>query len=175
MHYPLLALLVAAPADGPKIKEAFDATFGLSWPEVSFGQLYATLAALEHEGFVEAQGQRRDQKMYALTPSGAAALASWVATPVEGPEVNDDLFLKLVVGRCTQVGSSHDLIERQRQWYLQSLHDIQRSLALGPSAASDDGDPMAHLLLEHAALRTEADLKWLDVCERILTGESPTS
>ncbi len=182
MHYPLLALLMSGPADGPEIKASFDATFGLSWPEVGFGQLYATLAALEHEGLVEAQGYRRDQKLYELTTAGGDALAAWATAPVDGPEINDDLFLKLLVlyrtGHQTRVGNAQDLIEHQRQRYLQNLHDIHRALAnggvYGGPAGAGETDPMAQLLLEHAALRTEADLKWLDVCERVLA-ETPST
>ncbi len=51
------------------------------------------------------------------------------------------------------------LIARQRGAYLQALRELD-------DVAAQAGDSTAALLVEGAALHLEADLKWLDLCER---------
>ena len=55
-----------------------------------------------------------------------------------------------------------DLIERQRDEYLQSLRDLDARLA-----AAAHG-PTAELLIEGAVLHLKADLEWLDLIEERL-------
>src|SRR5436189_293151 len=59
-----------------------------------------------------------------------------------------------------------ELIDRQRFAYLQALR------TLDDVAAQSDGDVTASLLVEGAALHLEADLKWLDLCERRMSDGS---
>jgi len=61
-----------------------------------------------------------------------------------------------------------EIIERQRQTYLQELRDLNEIAIRGETNSS-----VSLLLAEGAALHVEADLKWLDLCEdRIRRGES---
>ncbi len=52
------------------------------------------------------------------------------------------------------------LIEAQRLELLRQLRDVQALATAEPG-----GDP-AQLVLEGAALRLEADVRWLEVCEQ---------
>ena len=130
------------------------------------GQVYTTLARLEREGLVVGEDvpeDSRQKRVYALTDAGRAALDEWVAAPTPGPRLRDEFFLKLVLARDAGVADPRRLIERQRHEYLHALRDLA---ALGP-----DGNGVASLLAEGAALNLEADLKWLDLCERRLIEE----
>ena len=55
-----------------------------------------------------------------------------------------------------------ELIARQRAAYLRALGELERVLTGGAAGATA-------LVVEGAALHLEADLKWLDRCEEVLT------
>ena len=63
------------------------------------------------------------------------------------------------------ISDPRTLIERQRREYLIALR------ALGDTNGTTS-DPVAGLLAEGAALHLEADLRWLDLCERRLVQEA---
>ena len=166
MRSAFLALLAARPAHGYELRQALEHRFGSALPPMNAGQVYTTLARLERDGLVvgeDVPDDSRQKRVYALTDAGRAALDEWVAAPTPGPRLRDEFFLKLVLARDAGVADPRRLIERQRHEYLQALRDLA---ALGP-----DGNGVASLLAEGAALHLEADLKWLDLCERRLIEE----
>jgi DNA-binding PadR family transcriptional regulator len=181
MRYPFLALLSRAPAHGYELKQAFDQAFGSIWPELNFGQVYTTLARLERDGLVQgeeiAQEHRRDKKVYEVTTDGLAALQAWIEEPQEGAWIKDEFFMRVAMARLTGIADPQDLIERQRRRYLQDLHELNAAMAphLGVNAAvrhAPQGDIIASLYMEGAALHLEADLKWLDACERAFAADA---
>jgi hypothetical protein len=83
------------------------------------------------------------------------------------PAVKSDFVLKLVAARLTG-GDPAPILARQRQRYLQSLRDLD---VLAPADAGGDG--VQALLVEGAALHLDAELRWLDLCERRLHELAP--
>jgi hypothetical protein len=76
--------------------------------------------------------------------------------------------MKLVLSRLAGMAEPLEIIERQRQTYLQELRDLNEITIRGEANSS-----VSLLLAEGAALHVQADLKWLDLCEdRIRRGES---
>jgi DNA-binding PadR family transcriptional regulator len=74
--------------------------FGRLLPALNAGQIYSTLARLERDGLIVAPsvaGDSRRKRVYELTESGRAALASRIETPVPGPRLKDEFFMKFVV------------------------------------------------------------------------------
>ncbi|RJP32093.1 MAG: PadR family transcriptional regulator [Phycisphaerales bacterium] len=67
----------------------------------------------------------------------------------------------------------NEVLRNERRACMARLHEI--NAALHPRQAKDPagGDVRTRLLLELAALRLEAQVKWLDRCEAILRGEKP--
>jgi DNA-binding PadR family transcriptional regulator len=181
MRNALLALLADGPAHGYELKHAIEQTFGDAWPPLNIGQIYTTLGRLERDGLVEsahvAQEGRPDKRVYALTGTGRAEVRAWIEAPTPGTRLKDEFFMKLVLARLPGVAALDGrtdplaLIARQRREYLQTLRDLNTQLLRGQRAAGDDGGPnvAAELLIEGAILHLEADLKWLDLCERRLT------
>src|SRR5262249_32747941 len=97
-----------------------------------------------------------------------AALAEWLVAPVPPPQLRDELFMKLVLGRLPGVAggvSAAELIARQRQRYLRALHELNARAGRAASASHPTAPPM----LEGAILHLQADLKWLELCEEQLT------
>jgi DNA-binding PadR family transcriptional regulator len=170
VRFLFLALLGAGPAHGYDLKRAYDARFGAIWGRLNIGQVYTTMARLERDGYVAhetvAQGDRPDKKVYEITELGRKALAAWMGEADDPPAVKSDLVLKLVAAQLTGTDPA-PILARQRQRYLQSLRDLD---ALAPPSDGDDAehDVVEALLVEGAALHLDAELRWLDLCERRL-------
>jgi DNA-binding PadR family transcriptional regulator len=166
MRYPFLALLASGPAHGYELKQALVQRFGAALPPINAGQVYTTLARLERDGLVrgsDVPDDSRQKRVYELTDAGRAALEEWLAAPTAGPRLRDEFFMKLVLAGQAGVTDPRLLIERQRREYLQALRDL--------AAVAPNGNNVASLLVEGAALHLEADLKWLDLCEERLIEE----
>ena len=170
MRFPLLALLASGPAHGYELKQALEQRFGSVLPPLNAGQIYTTLSRLERDGLVDddavAQNGRPNKRVYRLTDDGRAELERWVADSTPATRLKDDFFIKLVLARSAGIADPLELIDRQRFAYLQALR------TLDDVAAQSDGDVTASLLVEGAALHLEADLKWLDLCERRMSDGS---
>jgi DNA-binding PadR family transcriptional regulator len=166
VRFLFLALLEAGPAHGYDLKRAYDARFGAIWGALNIGQVYTTMARLERDGLVThetvAQGDRPDKKVYEITARGRAHLARWLEAADDAPAVKSDFVLKLVAARLTGIDPA-PVLARQRQRYLQSLRDLDSLLPAEPN-----GDGVHALLVEGAALHLDAELRWLDLCERRL-------
>jgi DNA-binding PadR family transcriptional regulator len=167
MRFPLLALLAAGPAHGYELKQALEQRFGAVLAPLNAGQIDTTLQRLERDGLVDddavPQNGRPNKRVYRLTDQGRTELRSWVADSTPATRLKDDFFIKLVLAEAAGIADPLELIDRQRSAYLQALR------SLDDVAAETNGDVTAALLVEGAALHLEADLKWLDLCERRLT------
>jgi len=170
MRYAFLALLAKTPAHGYELKHAFEEAFGDVWPKLNFGQIYTTLSRLERDGLVEGKpaddSDRRNKRVYELTPEGQQALQAWVAEAVASPQLKNEFFMKLILAQLADIANPRSLIEQQRRANLQALGDLNR-LSLQQNS---NQDVVTNLLIEGAALHLEADLKWLDLCEEQLAG-----
>ena len=167
MRFPLLALLAGGPAHGYELKQAMEQQFGAVLPPLNAGQIYTTLSRLERDGLVQddavAQNGRPNKRVYRLTDKGQGELSGWVADSTPQPRLKDDFFIKLVLARAAGIADPLELIDRQRAAYLQALRELDDVATQDETAA---------LLVEGAALHLEADLKWLDLCERRMTNGS---
>src|SRR3954452_16869580 len=170
MRFPLLALLASGPAHGYELKQALEQRFGSVLPPLNAGQIYTTLSRLERDGLVDddavAQNGRPNKRVYRLTEAGRTELRGWVEDSTPATRLKDDFFIKLVLARAAGIADPLELIDRQRGAYLQALRELD------DVAAKADGDVTAALLIEGEALHLEADLKWLDLCERRMTDGS---
>jgi DNA-binding PadR family transcriptional regulator len=164
MKYPLLALLAGGPAHGYELKQSFESRFGAVWPPVNIGQVYTTLQRLERDALVHGyeveQAGRPDKHVFQITEAGLRTLAEWLHSAGAAPRVRDEFFMKLVLAELAGLADPLELIEKQRQAFLQELRDLNDL-----SANEDPKDSTTQLLIEGAALHVQADLKWLDLCE----------
>lgn len=170
----LLALLVEEPAHGYELKKRYDEALGDLWP-LQQAQVYNNLRLLEKAGQIEldlrvSQENLPDQKQYRVTTSGTAELTGWLGEPISGNRhLKDDFYLKVMA--LATILERHDelaeLLWQQRAGYLQTLRELERTLA----DMEASGDAVVAALLEGAILHAEADLTWLDrIEERLLQG-----
>jgi len=169
MREVFMALLSGGSGHGYELKQSLEQEFGALLPQLNSGQIYSTLSRLERDGLVEGEpvpDANRGKKVYRLTARGRELLESWVGAPVPGTRLKDEFFVKLVVATSVGLADANDLIERQRDEYLQSLRDLDARMATRAHG------PTAELLVEGAVLHLKADLEWLDLIEARLARRS---
>src|SRR6185437_8711004 len=99
------------------------------------------------------------RKVYELTATGQERVAevSWPKPDLA------EFHLKLVAASQAGLADPIGIVDAQRRELLRRLRDVERA-----AMAEPPGSP-AGLLLEGIALRLQADLRWLEACERTWT------
>jgi DNA-binding PadR family transcriptional regulator len=161
----VLAMLAKEPSHGYQLRARLQQALGPLGDAMNAGQIYVTLNRLEKAGLVaseQAAGlqDRPDRKMYALTPAGQQRVAGWL-TDVSWPRPDlAEFHLKLVAAAAARLADPLAIVDAQRRELLRRLRDAQRAAMAEPDRSD------AALLLEGIVLRLQADLRWLEACER---------
>ena len=170
----MLAMLAKEPAHGYQLRARLGQALGPLGDVMNAGQIYVTLGRLEKVGLVTCEhsaglADRPDRKVYALTPAGQQRVAGWLAE-VSWPRPDlAEFHLKLVAAAAARLADPLSIVDTQRRELLRLLRDAQRAAMAEP----DHSD--AGLLLEGIVLRLQADLRWLEACERNWTGRKGPS
>ena len=161
VRHGLLALLAEQPSHGYELRAEFERRTGSTWP-LNVGQVYTTLARLERDGCVVAEGENEaGQKGYAITAAGLDELSSWFTTPVRREDrPRDELAVKLALAVTAPGVDVAAVLQAQRTDSLRALQDDTRL-----KRASGDADLAWSLVLESLVFATEAAVRWLDHCE----------
>ena len=164
MRDVIMSLLAKEPAHGYELRQRLVKALGPAGGALNPGQVYVTLSRLERAGLVEAmevaQPSHPDKKVYELTAAGRERVQWWLADVTWSKVAPVEFHLKLVVAAATRLADPVALVDAQRLELLRELHQLQE-LALEEPADADGA-----LLLEGAALRLQADIRWLEVCEQ---------
>ena len=168
MQEVVLALLAKEPSHGYQLRGRLQEALGPLGDAMNAGQIYVTLTRLEKAGLVTAervagQADRRDRKVYALTPDGQQRVADWLAEVSWPKPAPVEFHLKLFAAATARLADPVGIVDAQRRALLLALRDGQRA-----ALAEPDGSE-AGLLLEGVVLRLQADLRWLEECERYWT------
>lgn len=166
VRHAVLGLLAQRPRHGYELRAAFEAVVGgeENW-DVKPAQVYTTLTRLENSGLVAEQAIQQDagpeKRIYALTPEGHATLVDWFSEGTPPEHQRDEFFLKLMLALVSGAADPYRLINKQRTLLYRELHAItQQRLRVDPKR-----ELAKILLLDKAAMRLEADLRWLDLTE----------
>jgi DNA-binding PadR family transcriptional regulator len=170
----VLAMLAKEPSHGYQLRARLSQALGPLGDELNAGQIYVTLARLEKAGLVECERaaglpDRPDRKVYALTPDGQLRVADWLSEVSWPRPALAEFHLKLVAAAAARLADPLAIVDMQRRELLRRLRDAQRAAMAEPDRSD------AALLLEGIVLRLQADLRWLEACERTWTrrkGES---
>ena len=159
----VLALLAKEPSTGSDLRARLNDALGPLGDAMNDGQVYVTLSRLEKAGLVTRQGPAGAglvRKAYELTPGGSERVTEWLAE-VSWPKPDlAEFHLKLVAAAQAGLADPIGIIDAQRRELLRRLRDATRAAMAEPR-----GSP-AGLLLEGIVLRLQADLRWLEACER---------
>ena len=165
MQDVVLAMLAKEPSHGYELRARVRDALGPVGEAMNAGQIYVTLGRLEKAGLVSCERgpglpDRPDRKVYALTPAGQQRVASWLAEVSWPGPAPAEFHLKLAAAAAAHLADPLTIVDAQRRELLRLLRDTQR-------AAMDEPDgSTGGLLLEGVALRLQADLRWLEACER---------
>jgi DNA-binding PadR family transcriptional regulator len=166
----VLGLLAKEPSHGYELRARIEQALGPLAPSFNAGHMYVTLGRMEHAGLVSstvepAKPDRPERKVYELTVAGRTRLDEWLGD-VSWPRPDlADFHLKLVVAAAGRLADPVAVVDAQRRELVRRLREVQRAVMTEP-AGSD-----AELLLEGVVLRTQADLAWLESCERVWGGD----
>jgi DNA-binding PadR family transcriptional regulator len=161
----VLAVLATKPSYGYQLRARLRHALGPLGDSMNAGHIYVTLTRLQRAGLVSCEQAgglpaRPDRKVYALTPAGQQRIDGWL-TEVSWPKPDlAEFHLKLVAAAEGNLADPIAIVDSQRRELLRRLRDAQRA-AMDEPARSDAG-----LLLEGIVLRLQADLHWLEACER---------
>ncbi|MFD9944683.1 PadR family transcriptional regulator [Nonomuraea sp. NPDC059023] len=165
MQDAVLAMLAKEPSHGYGLRARLRQCLGPLSESMNPGQIYVTLSRLAKAGLVVCEREdglpeRPERKVYALTPAGQQRVAAWLAE-VGWPKPDQAEFhLKLVAAAAARLADPIELVAAQRRELLRRLREAQHTILAEPAGS------MAVLLLEGIVLRLQADLRWLEACER---------
>jgi DNA-binding PadR family transcriptional regulator len=161
----VLALLAKEPSHGYELRARLQQALGPLGEALNAGQIYVTLTRLEKAGLVTVEltagvADRPDRKVYALTPEGQQRVSDWLRE-VSWPKPDlTEFHLKLIAAAAARLADPLMIVAAQRRELLRRLRDAQRAALTEPKRSD------AALLLEGIVLRLQADLRWLEACER---------
>jgi DNA-binding PadR family transcriptional regulator len=164
MQEVVLALLAKDSSHGYELRSRLRSALGPLAGALNEGQVYVMLARLEKAGLV-AQISRvgAERKVYELTAAGHERVREWLAE-VDWPKPDLVQFhLKLVAAAAGRIADPVALVDAQRRELLRRVRDAQRAALAEPQGS------LAALLMEGVVLRLQADLRWLEACERTWT------
>jgi DNA-binding PadR family transcriptional regulator len=175
IRFGLLGLLEQEPDHGYSLWRRFEDGVGSVW-ELNVGQVYGTLPALEHRGFVRAVEAEDDsnapvtgaRRPFEITAKGKRALSLWAKRSASTVEpTRDGMLVLLLVLAETQPDIALRQIDAKEKTYRQHLVRLrkrQRRLV----ASKQPGIMVPMLSLDFAILRAKAYLTWLDRCRLLL-------
>jgi DNA-binding PadR family transcriptional regulator len=159
----VLAMLAKEPSSGSRLRARLNDALGPLGEAVNDGQIYVTLSRLEKAGFIARRGSREPEagrKVYGLTAAGQERVAEWLSE-VSWPKPDlAEFHLKLVAAAQAGLADPIGIVDAQRRELIRRLWEVERA------AMAEPDDSPAGLLLEGIVLRLQADLRWLEACER---------
>jgi DNA-binding PadR family transcriptional regulator len=174
IRHGLLALLERGPMYGYQLRSEFETATGGAWP-LNVGQVYTTLARLERDGLVTADGDsdELDGKVtYRLGDAGRDELRRWFGSPLERrSRPRDELSIKLALALTTPGVDISRVLQAQRTATLRTLQDLTRLKAQADASA----DAAWLLVNESMIFQADAEVRWLDHCEAQLAVRRPAA
>ena len=163
----ILALLSEGPMYGFQLRSEFEKRTGGTWP-LNVGQVYTTLSRLQRDGLVLTAGEpdAEGRIAYQLTGTGAGEVRDWWLSPVDsGDDSRDELAIKLALAVSLADVDVTDIIQTQRVTTIQHLQDLTKL----KKQAEAEGDLAWQLVVDKLSFTAEAETRWLDHVETIVS------
>ena len=159
----VLAMLAKEPSSGSRLRTRLNDALGPLGDAVNDGQIYVTLSRLESAGLIarqQGEAPEAGRKAYELTAAGQERVAEWLSEVTWPKPDLAEFHLKLVAAAQAGLADPIGIVDAQRRELLRRLREVERAAMAEPRGSS------AVLLLEGIVLRLQADLRWLEACER---------
>lgn len=176
LEHALLVSLTERPGSGRDLSSRFERSIGYFW-QATHQQIYRVLARMANDGWVSVtrvpQSGGPDQKVYAVTDSGARALTKWLAEPTPTEAVRSELAVKL---RGASYGDRAAVLDTVRATLADHQHKLAHFERLehrdypDPSALTG-ADLDQYLVLRGGIHGQRALVDWLTECLHAHEGE----
>jgi DNA-binding PadR family transcriptional regulator len=173
LQHAILVSLAERSATGYDLARRFDASIGHFW-RASHQQIYKVLGRMEADGSVAselvAQDGRPDKKVYAITGTGRAELATWTSTATPVEHLRSEFAVKL---RALPFGDAEAIVEdvrtRRQAHQAQLAYYTESAATYFPEPDDLDRDDLGRwLVLRGGILVEEAGIAWCDeILERL--------
>ena len=165
IRHSLLALLQDRPRYGYQLRIEFEDRTGSSWP-LNIGQVYTTLDRLERDGLVRKDGADGEgHVIYSITTDGRAEVRNWFTSPVpRASPPRNELAIKLALGLTLPGVDVGAAIHAQRAVSIRALQDYTKARR-DMASHQRPTDTARLLVLDSLIFQTEAEVRWLDLCE----------
>lgn len=174
LEHALLVALAERPASGLDLARRFDRSIGFFW-HATHQQIYRVLARMDADGWVDveqvAQSGRPDKKVYAVSPTGRDALASWLATPSPMKPLRSELPVKM---RGASYGDRGAVLAVVRHNLAEHEARLEHYRQLASRDYPDPGSLTGHDLDTYLVLRggTRLEEFWVDWLTEYLAAHS---
>lgn len=116
--FAVLGLLAIRPFTPYELSKQFPRSLGRFWPRAR-SKLYEIPKRLVDQGLARASVRRtgrRERTEYAITPKGRRALAAWLATPGEPPQLEFEQLIKVFFADQADTDAARVNLEAARAW-----------------------------------------------------------
>jgi DNA-binding PadR family transcriptional regulator len=145
LEVALLALLSIRPMTGYEILRHHARALE-PWWETPRTQIYPKLRELQRRGLIEheyvVQESKPNKRLYSIGPVGSQALASWLGSSINAPEMRHHMMMRLFLGNLLPIeetsrllGDYRDKMAARAESFRQARERFSRSLS-GPYRAS---------------------------------------
>jgi DNA-binding PadR family transcriptional regulator len=155
----LLALLARHPAHGYQLKVDYERITGAG--PVNVGQIYTTLDRLRRDDLVDRDTDSGDRRVpYYLTDKGRSSAVTWLFDPGD-PSTNGRSAVagKVLLALGVPGIDTHAVIDAHRFALLASVQATRQR------TRNHTLDLEGRLVIEAEVAVSEAELRWLDLCE----------
>jgi DNA-binding PadR family transcriptional regulator len=136
--YGVLGLLAVKPYSTYELTREMGRSLGRIWPRTA-SKLYEEPKKLVDHGFARArEGRvgRRSRTVYAITPRGRRALATWLDQPGDGPRIEFEGLVKLLFAEHGSREAALRSIASARDW---AVDQNEGSVAAGEAFLRGEG------------------------------------
>jgi len=137
-HFAILGMLAIRPFSSYELANRFDRSMRPFWPRAR-SKLFEAPKHLVSMGFARASQEktgRRSRTVYAITPKGRRALASWLSIPGSGPELEFEQLLKVFYGEHANKDAMLANIDAAAAW---ARAKVEHDIAVGRSYLDGTG------------------------------------
>ena len=161
----VLALLAKEPSHGYQLRARLRSPLGPLGAAMNAGQVYVTLTRCRRPAWWRPSrppGCRTGRTARSTRSRRPASNRSpgWLAEVSWPRPTSAEFHLKLIAAAAARLADPLTIVDAQRRELLLRLRDAQRA------AMAEPDDSEAGLVLEGLVLRLQADLRWLEACER---------
>ncbi|MFF0814492.1 PadR family transcriptional regulator [Rhodococcus sp. NPDC003318] len=159
LDHALLVSLAEQSGSGYELARRFDRSIGYFW-NATHQQIYRVLKRMDEAGWVigETVGQqgKPDKRVYRVSDTGRAELASWIAEPTEAGHLRNELAVKIRAAAHGDRGALRAEVTRHRDAHAQRL-EVYRMIEKRDFPAPDrlSGTALHQYLVLRGGIRIE--------------------